>query len=149
MDFKKPDNIFSSRHLTGLIGSLERERRAYINSKLENTGLRNHQFWALIHLSHYPGINQEDLANALSLDTTRMARSCKELEDMGYLHRERDPENRRQYRLYLTDQGNALLPEIRTVLNDWSNSIAAGITMEQVKMVIEVLEQMDANASSI
>jgi DNA-binding MarR family transcriptional regulator len=54
------------------------------------------------------GLSQGELAERLRLEKSSASRMAADLERDGLLVRERDPDNRRQYRLRLTERGHAL-----------------------------------------
>jgi DNA-binding MarR family transcriptional regulator len=54
------------------------------------------------------GLSQGELARRLRLEKSSASRMAADLERDGLLVRERDPDNRRQYRLRLTERGHAL-----------------------------------------
>ena len=66
------------------------------------------QAFALHELDVEPPLSQRDLAERLRLDKSSVSRLAAEMERKGLLTRERDPANRRLYRLRLTDEGCAL-----------------------------------------
>jgi DNA-binding MarR family transcriptional regulator len=65
------------------------------------------QAFALHELDTGTSLSQRDLAERLQLDKSSVSRMAAEMERKGLLVRERDPDNHRQYRLRLTDQGRA------------------------------------------
>jgi len=65
------------------------------------------QAFALHELDTGTPLSQRDLAERLHLEKSSVSRLAAELERKGLLIRERDPDNHRQYRLRLTDQGHA------------------------------------------
>ncbi|PSK98898.1 DNA-binding MarR family transcriptional regulator [Murinocardiopsis flavida] len=66
------------------------------------------QGFALHELDTDPPLSQRDLAERLRLEKSTVSRMAADLERKELLSRERDPHNRRLYRLRLTDQGRAL-----------------------------------------
>jgi len=66
------------------------------------------QAFALHELDRDVPLSQQDLAERLRLEKSSVSRLAADLERRGLLVRERDPDNRRLYRLRLTDQGHAL-----------------------------------------
>jgi DNA-binding MarR family transcriptional regulator len=58
-------------------------------------------------------LSQRDLAERLRLDKSTVSRLAADLERDGLVVRERDPANRRLYRLRLTDEGRALHRSMR------------------------------------
>lgn len=66
------------------------------------------QAFALHELDAGVALSQRDLAQRLRLDKSTVSRLAAELQRRGLLVRERDPANRRLYRLRLTDEGRDL-----------------------------------------
>jgi DNA-binding MarR family transcriptional regulator len=66
------------------------------------------QAFALHVLDTGTPLSQRDLTELLGLEKSSVSRMAAEMERNGLLIRERDPDNRRLYRLRLTDRGRAL-----------------------------------------
>jgi DNA-binding MarR family transcriptional regulator len=66
------------------------------------------QTFALHELDTGTPLSQRDLAQRLRLDKSTVSRMAADLERRGLVVRERDPANRRLYRLCLTDAGRAM-----------------------------------------
>lgn len=66
------------------------------------------QAFALHEIDTDPPLSQRDLACRLRLEKSSVSRLAAEMERKGLLVRDRDPANRRLYRLRLTDKGRAL-----------------------------------------
>ncbi|MFD0747112.1 MarR family winged helix-turn-helix transcriptional regulator [Phytohabitans flavus] len=67
---------------------------------------------------HRDTLSQRDLAERLRLEKSSVSRLASEMERKGWLVRERDPTNRRLYRLRLTDRGRALHAGMRGAFHD-------------------------------
>jgi DNA-binding MarR family transcriptional regulator len=65
------------------------------------------QAFALHELDAGVPLSQRDLAERLRLEKSSISRMVAEMERKELLVRERDPHDRRQYRLRLTDRGRA------------------------------------------
>ena len=72
------------------------------------------QAFALHELDRDVPLSQQDLAERLRLEKSSVSRLAADLERRGLLVRERDPDNRRLYRLRLTDEGHALHARMRS-----------------------------------
>lgn len=66
------------------------------------------QAFALHEIDTDPPLSQRDLASRLCLEKSSVSRLAAEMERKGLLVRDRDPANRRLYRLRLTAKGRAL-----------------------------------------
>ena len=71
------------------------------------------QLLALHELDTGHPLSQQELAERLRLEKSSVSRLAAELERNGLLVRERDPENQRQYRLRITDEGRAVHGRMR------------------------------------
>jgi DNA-binding MarR family transcriptional regulator len=67
------------------------------------------QAFALHELDRHPAgaLSQRDLAQRLHLEKSTVSRLVADLESRNLIVRERDPANRRLYRLRITDRGRA------------------------------------------
>jgi DNA-binding MarR family transcriptional regulator len=76
------------------------------------------QAFALHELDTGTPLSQRDLAERLRLEKSSVSRMAAEMERKGWLVRERDPDNRRLYRLRLTDRGRALHAAMRGAFHE-------------------------------
>jgi DNA-binding MarR family transcriptional regulator len=75
------------------------------------------QAFALHDLDTDPPLSQRDLAARLRLEKSTVSRLAADLERDGLLVRERDPADRRSYRLRLTARGRALHERLRSAFH--------------------------------
>jgi DNA-binding MarR family transcriptional regulator len=76
------------------------------------------QAFALHELDVDTPLSQRDLAERLRLEKSTVSRLAADLERKGLLVRERDPDNRRFWRLRLTAEGRALHVRMATAIHD-------------------------------
>jgi DNA-binding MarR family transcriptional regulator len=76
------------------------------------------QAFALHELDTNVPLSQGELAQRLGLEKSSASRMAADLERKALLVRERDPANRRVYRLRLTDSGRAVHARIGTEFHD-------------------------------
>jgi DNA-binding MarR family transcriptional regulator len=76
------------------------------------------QAFALHELDTGVPLSQQELAARLRLEKSTVSRLAAELERKGLLIRERDPGNRRLYRLRLTDEGRAVHRRMATTIHE-------------------------------
>lgn len=93
----------------------------------------------LLQLYKQDGISQEELSEKLSIDKGTTARSIKKLEEEGFLIRVKDENDKRAYKIYLTDKSK----ENRdNVLKDWESVIAQNITEEERSTLVDILKKV-------
>ena len=121
---------------------IHRTRMMYLNNELKRFNVTSSQFIYLIGLYRKEGQTQEDLANHFFIDKGTVARGVKKLEDNGFICRRTDPENRRRYLLYLTEDGMALMPDIINIIKDWENSINEDLSKAEKEQINELLKKL-------
>jgi DNA-binding MarR family transcriptional regulator len=140
-DLTDTGNRFS-RSFGSLINRMERKYRAYMDECMKPFGLNGRMPSYIIFIDKHPGSSQDAIATHFVLDKCTVARSAKRLEEMGYITRSVNPEDRRQYGLDLTDQGRELLRFIREFQYAWGNRFNGVLTEEEQNTVIALFERL-------
>lgn len=99
----------------------------------------------VLHIRRQPGVSQEEIACYFSLDKTSVARDARRLEEMGHIYRRTAPENRRQYQLYLTEEGQAFLTVLDGIHDEFAARISAGISPSDWENLGRILQLVEAN----
>ena len=91
------------------------------------------------------GVTQEELTAMVCVDKAATARAVRSLEEKGFLRREQDESDRRQNRLYPTEQADELAVYVRDELMRFNRLLTKGIDPEALETVQDVLRQMEQN----
>ncbi len=89
------------------------------------------QLFALHELDTDAAMSQRDLAERLRLEKSTVSRLVADLESLGLLTRERDPDNRRIYRLRITDAGRRAHARVRSTFHDQYVGMTAALTARE------------------
>lgn len=113
--------------------------------------LAPHQYVGVMHLiviyiSHHPGASQEEITNFYALDKTSVARDARRLEDLGHIQRRIIPENRRQYQLFLTEAGQAMIQVIDEAMEQFQKTLSTDISPEDWLRLTVLLKRLEQNA---
>lgn len=98
----------------------------------------------VLYIDRHPGSSQEEITGFYALDKASVARDARRLEDLGHIKRSKIPENRRQYKLFLTDAGRDMIRIIDRAAEQFQKSLAAGIPPEdwaQLELLLKRLEE--------
>lgn len=128
---------------------LTRVKNVLINSldaDLQPLDLTGPQWAILMRVANGCGRTAADLCRDGSYDTGSMTRMLDRLEEKGFVRRERSTEDRRVVQLALTEQGEALLPQLRQMGADMLNRHLVGFTADEVELLKTLLRRMIANA---
>lgn len=80
-------------------------KQVYRRSTEDLLGMHMRLLMALSFLRDHANAPQQELAEALCMDANNVVLLLNELEDLGYVARKRDPDDRRRHRVQLTDKG--------------------------------------------
>jgi DNA-binding MarR family transcriptional regulator len=112
------------------------------SERLAPLGLEPRQFGMLTRLAANEGTSQQAIGELIGLNPTRMVFLVDELEKQGLVERRRNPDDRRSYALYLTDEGRAKLSEAQRVSIGHDREIGASLTGGQRRELAALLRQV-------
>ena len=99
--------------IIALIHRAERDCNVLFNARLECINLTSKSFLILGASYNNTTFSQKDIAEAFFIDRTTMVNLVDELESRGLVERVRHSEDRRQYRIILTAEGEVLFQQAR------------------------------------
>src|SRR6202162_2794484 len=80
-------------------------KQVYRRSDEQLLGMHLRLLMALSFVRDHDGVPQQELAEALCMDANNVVLVLNELEELGYVTRRRDPEDRRRHLVDLTPAG--------------------------------------------
>ena len=94
-------------------------------------------------------LSQQALAEDLQVDKSYVVTIVNYLEGNGYVKREKNPDDKREQLIKLTEKGRLVVPKIREVTEQLNQRALENLTVEQTETFIQVLNQIDANLVDI
>ena len=137
MDNESFQAITKTSPFIAWIHNISLNQQKYIKSKFDDLNL-GHDVRYIMFIYDNPNCSQEDLVNMFSQSKGNIAKVLKKLEDLGYIKREINPENRRKYMLTTTDKGNNLVPKYRQISKEWEREV--GITDSDEELRKRIME---------
>ena len=77
------------------------------------------------------GCSQDEAAASLKADKTTVAKAVSALEKKGLLRRERDQNDKRRNKLYITPAGKTKIAGLAEMHNKWLSSVMAVLSKEE------------------
>ena len=105
------------KKLTFDIYIISRLTHIYYTRELRKIGLSFGEFPFLISVYENEGISQEELSSLLIISKSTTAMMIRKLAEAGYVRKEVDPDDKRNFRLYITDEGLKFIPAIRRIID--------------------------------
>ncbi|MDN5214776.1 MarR family transcriptional regulator [Fulvivirgaceae bacterium BMA12] len=104
--------------------------------------------WVLLKIvEESNGLSQNELAEKSSRDGASITRSLDILEKKHYLERKATPEDRRQYKISLTPEGQAFIAKNMSLVNKHRAKSLEGFSSEEIKSLKEMLLRIQKNMS--
>lgn len=107
-----------------------------VRSRLEDAtgeyGLTSLQYTALTVLERRPGLTSAGLARNSFVRAQTMAQMTSYLEDKALIRRQPDPDSKRQFLLFLTDEGKSVVDALRAPVAAIEGDLIAGLSDSQV-----------------
>lgn len=132
--------------LIKLTGNIYRCTQFYMDKKLERFNLSAGSYPYLLVLNRCEGISQNEISRELNVDKAMSARTVKKLIELDYIRKEENEDDVRAYKLYLTEKGKAIVPDIIEILSSWTNILTEGNSEEEIETSEKFLENILKNA---
>ena len=101
------------------------------------------RFDVLAQLSVAPGISQQELSNRLLVTKGNTTTLLDKMTAQGLVERRPDPEDRRSYRLYLTEEGGRLAETLIPSHEDFILKHMSALSDEQQRTLLALLRDLD------
>lgn len=99
----------------------------------------------LVAVAHNEGANQEDISRHMHVDKSQVARITKKLIEGDFVKREADENDKRNYRLYLTDKGKKTLPKLRDLDEEFTDVLMRGMSSAQREKFVDLADMAAMN----
>lgn len=93
--------------------------------------------------------NQRQLAAAVGIQGATLTHHLNAMEADGLLTRRRNPDNRRDHVVELTDTGDAAFLRLRAVAIDFDQRLRAGLTDSDVARLGDLLDRLRRNGAGL
>lgn len=134
-----------SDSLTLMISDVSRLMRKRFDERARLIGATRPQWRTLAMVSRNEGINQGGLAELLEIEPITLCRMIDRLEEAGKVERRRDPEDRRAWRIYLTEKAHPMIEQLRTIANELTEEALDGIPDDHRAIMTDALQKMRVN----
>ncbi|WP_244427178.1 MarR family winged helix-turn-helix transcriptional regulator [Methyloferula stellata] len=93
--------------------------------------------------------SQKDLAQCAQIEQPSMAQLLARLERDGMIKRSPDPNDGRSSLISLTRKALAILPEIDEMVDAGNDEAVAGMSEQEIKILIDLLQRLIANLEAL
>ena len=132
------------RSLGKQISHISRNIRWMIQRDLEAIGVGSGPHFFLRLIQRYPGVTQKEVSRITDVDKATVAKGLAKLEQRGYLRRIPDRDDRRIRRLYLSEAGEAVMPQIEATLRRVTEVCSTDLSSEELEELFGLLDKVEA-----
>lgn len=125
-----------------LLAQLGAHAASAFADRLRALDLRPPEAGVLNRLARSPGESQRALADALGMHAPRLVALIDDLEARGLVERRRDPRDRRNYALSLTDAGRQTLRRLSAVAKQHEQALTAALDDEERAQLASLLRRV-------
>jgi DNA-binding MarR family transcriptional regulator len=136
------ENLRRDGGVAFLLAQLGAHAAAAFAERIRPLELTPPQAGVLRRLAQAPGQSQRGLADALGMHAPRLVALIDELEDRGLVTRDRDPDDRRNYAISLTDEGRRVLGELGRVARAHELAMTAALDRDERAQLLELLRRI-------
>jgi MarR family transcriptional regulator for hemolysin len=133
------------RAVSVAIGGVARQMKRRFDLSVEKIGVTSAKWTLIAVVSSRPGATQRTIAELLNVTEASAGRLIDRLCADGYLRRSANPQDRRAYRVYLTEAANPLLKQLEAVARQNEVAAFAGFSDEELVQVHALLERISHN----
>ncbi|MDN5318626.1 MAG: hypothetical protein PWP05_1133 [Thermovirga sp.] len=137
------------KNIGRLLSIIHRNLSAFMDHSIPAEGIGHGQKRLLIEIALNPGRTQEELSELLLKDKTTIARAIKGLEKHGYVRRERNPRDKREFLLFPTEKGLAVLPFALKARDKALMELTKDFTDEEYHLLEKFLRRVAENAVNL
>lgn len=141
-----PDALFFGH----LLMRVSRTWRSVVDGRLADLGLTDTTWVPLFHLhAADQALTLKQLAQRVGLDSSTLVRVVDLLESRGLVVRETDASDRRSKSLRLTEQGLAVVADVRGKLYQVEAQVLAGMDVRTISTLREGMQQLHERLACI
>ncbi|EAS44959.1 MarR family transcriptional regulator [Photobacterium profundum] len=128
-----------------LINVVANKLKNDFDTELKKHGLTIALWPTLMCLWEEEGVTQREIAIKSKVESSTTTRTIDKLERLHLVERRDDPQSRRSFRIYLTDEGRALQSTLIHIPVDINESMLSSLDSEEQEQMLGLLKKLVRN----
>lgn len=125
-----------------MINVIANQASKRFETELKQHGLTVALWPTMMCLWEEEGITQRDIAEKSKVENSTTTRTLDKLEKLGLVERQADPNSRRSFRIYLTDEGRAIKDSLLPLPVKVNKETLKALDINEQKEMIRLLQKM-------
>ena len=131
-----------------LNAAVYRNLQSILNFKLKDMPIQSGQHDFFYVISKNEGITQKELSEHLYIGKSTTAKAVKHLIGQGYIRKEKDVQDRRFERLYLTEKGHQVAAKVQVTFAEIVAITTKNMQAKEVEQTITLLKKILENIAN-
>ena len=127
-----------------MINVIANQASKNFEAELKQHGLTVALWPTMMCLWEEEGVTQRDIAEKSKVENSTTTRTLDKLEKLGLVERQADPNSRRSFRIYLTDEGRTLKETLLPIPIKVNKEALSSLDLNEQKEMIRLLQKMVA-----
>lgn len=128
---------------------LARRWRWRLDSRLQDMGLTQARWAALLQISRGGATSQRQLAEFIGIEGPTLVHILNSLERQDLIERRPDPNDRRAKTVHLTDSARSLVGQIEAIAHGLRLELTEGIRDEELETCVRVFRKIDRRLNEL
>lgn len=138
-------NISKEQSMGSYISSFYRLGASFLSKEYKDYGIGSGQYQFLFSLYLEDGVSHDKLTEKMSVDKATTTRAIMKLEEEGYVKRVLDENDKRKYKIFLTDKAVEKKEEILNIGSKWEQQLIGCLEPEEFKSLEEIFKKISKN----
>lgn len=130
------------RTLMRSVGRVRRAWNAHVRDIAQAEGIPESYRQIIMFLFHHPGAAQRSMADFIGVTGSAVNQVVKSMLEDGFLRKEPDPADKRSYKLFLTEKGEAVAVRLHEKLDASDDAITAFIGAQREQEMMDLLDEL-------
>lgn len=136
-------SLHKSRESIGsYISSFHRIGSAFLAQKYEKYNIGFGQYQFLMKLYIEDGLSHEELTKRVHVDKATTTRAISKLSENGFVVITKDENDKRKFRIFLTDYSKSIKDDIWNIALEWENQLIGFLDEKDVKELYKIFEKV-------
>jgi len=128
------------------IAIIGRQSKIYLERVLKPYNIKVGEHMFILNVENDKHMNQQQLCDQFAVDKAQATRAIASLVEKGLLSREKNPEDKREYLIALTEEGKIIKEKLFLEMKHWGDTLKGDMSQEELDKVTEILTKFRINA---
>ena len=121
----------------------------YTRNRLTHPGLTNATYDVCGIICQAGSTNQDNISKALKMDKSSVAKIVNKCVEDGLVERRVNPNNRREYILKMTPEGQATVQELIDLVALWQDEALSVLSEQEKELFLDMIQRIEVHTDEI